>query len=73
MNTFWIAGTPRMRMFNQLSVYTQMSLRTLNIIPSLYNSENKLNQTLSARSVEYLLVGNPNRKKMHIFGFVGIF
>ena len=21
----------------------------------------------------FLLVGNPNRKKMHIFGFVGIF
>ena len=21
----------------------------------------------------YILVGNPNRKKMHIFGFVGIF
>ena len=24
-------------------------------------------------TIFYSLVGNPNRKKMHIFGFVGIF
>ena len=31
------------------------------------------NNFMSLPSFEYLLVGNPNRKKMHIFGFVGIF
>ena len=29
--------------------------------------------SLSFHRVFYIIVGNPNRKKMHIFGFVGIF
>ena len=33
--------------------------------------------TISARTIEifmrHVIVGDPNRKKMHIFGFVGIF
>ena len=31
------------------------------------------NQSIEYTKRQFVIVGNPNRKKMHIFGFVGIF
>ena len=55
---------------NEFNKFNNTRARTLD---SNYHMTNTLKTHFWRKNVIYIIVGNPNRKKMHIFGFVGIF